>query len=170
MQTIEQRPEGATKPVQAPEPPSDRMLKMANPFVRLLLRSPLHFVMSDSLLLLTYTGRKSGKRYTIPVSYRREGDEVTVFTNHRWWKNLKGGAPVQVEIKRVRRTGTAEAISDDAPTIAAHFVAYLRGNRQLAKVFNVPLGADGEPDAKAARQAAQHEVLVRIQLAPSVAA
>ncbi|MGZ3601481.1 MAG: nitroreductase/quinone reductase family protein [Ktedonobacterales bacterium] len=167
MKTLEQRPESAAMPTQAPAPPPD--MKAVNPFVRLLLRSPLHFLLSNSLLLLTYTGRKSGKRYTIPVSYAREGNVITVFTHHAWWKNLKGGAPVQVEIKRVRRDGTAEAISDDVPAIAAQLLAQLRGHPMLARSYHVPLDRDGQPDPEAVRLVAQHQVMVRIQLAPSTA-
>lgn len=167
MKTLEQRPKSAAMPVQAPAPPPD--MKAVNPFVRLLLRSPLHFVLSDSLLLLTYTGRKSGKRYTIPVTYGREGDMVTVFTHHTWWKNLKGGAPVQVEIKRVRRTGTSEVISDDVPATAVQLLAQLRGHPMLARSYHVPLDRDGQPDAEAVWLVAQHQVMVRIQLAPSAA-
>lgn len=169
MKTLEQGPEGAATSAQAPAPPSDRMLKLANPFVRLLLRSPLHGLLSDSLLLLTYTGRKSGKRYTIPVGYVRDGDVVTVFTYHAWWKNLQGGAPVQVEIKRVRHSGTAEVIRNDAAAIAAQLGASLRGHPTLAKGYGVPLDATGEPDTAAVQQAAAHLVMVRIQLTPPTA-
>ena len=167
MKALEHRPEIAQRPVQAPAPPSDRMLKMINPFVRLLLRSPFHGMVSETLLLLTFTGRKTGTRYTIPVAYGRQGDMVTVFTSHTWWKNVKGGAPVQVEIKRERRNGTAEAISDDAPAIAAQFLADLQAHPTLAKSYHIPLDANGHPDAEAAQQMAAHEVLVRIQLVPS---
>jgi hypothetical protein len=52
-------------------------MEIGNVFVRLLLRSPFHGWLSDNVLLLTYTGRKSGKRYTIPVAYGRVGDVVT---------------------------------------------------------------------------------------------
>src|SRR5690349_18067635 len=109
-------PEGgaATAPTTRPNAPS---MAAANPFVRLLLRSPLHFVLSDTLLLLTYTGRTSGRRYTIPMAYSRVGDVVTVFTLHTWWRNLRGGAPFVVEIKRRRYDGRAGAISHDQPAI-----------------------------------------------------
>jgi hypothetical protein len=49
----------ATAPTTRPNAPT---MAAMNPFVRLLLRSPLHFVLSDTLLLLTYTGRTSGRR------------------------------------------------------------------------------------------------------------
>jgi hypothetical protein len=68
------------------------MNKLANVFVKPLLRSPLHFLVSGSVLLITFTGRKSGKIYSTPVQYRRSGDVVTFFTSKEraWWKNLPG--------------------------------------------------------------------------------
>ncbi len=44
-------------------------------------RSPLHFLVSKSIMLITFTGRKTGNRYTTPISYLPEGDTVTVFTH-----------------------------------------------------------------------------------------
>jgi PPOX class probable F420-dependent enzyme/deazaflavin-dependent oxidoreductase (nitroreductase family) len=139
----------------------------ANVVVRLLLRSPLHFWLSDTVLLLTYTGRKSGRRYTNPVSYSRAGDVVTMFTMftyRSWWRNLRGGAPVRVEIKRQRFVGTAEAISDDQPATAARLLAHLREHPSLAKGYNVPLDAEGRPDPNAVRHAARFVVMVQVQL------
>jgi hypothetical protein len=42
--------------------------KLYNPIVIWLLRSPLHSLMDKSTILVTITGRKSGKIYTVPVS------------------------------------------------------------------------------------------------------
>ena len=42
------------------------MFKVMNPIMKGLLRSPLHGLMSGSLMLITYAGRKTGKPYTIP--------------------------------------------------------------------------------------------------------
>ncbi len=169
MKTLEHGPgpESARLPEQVPPPPPN--MKAINPVVRLLLRSPLHVALSDTLLLLTYTGRKSGKRYTIPVAYLQEGDVVTVFTDHAWWKNLRGGASVQLEIKRQRVAGTAECIADDVSATAGQIHALLRAHPGLAKSYHIPLHEDGEPDADALRLVAQHEVMVRIHLAPSTA-
>ena len=59
-----------------PEP----LFVIINPMMRMLLRSPLHFVQSKSLMLITFTGRKSGRRLTTPVRYVRVGDTVRCFT------------------------------------------------------------------------------------------
>lgn len=73
---------------QTPNVPPKFLMAVANVFLRLILRSPLHAWMSSTLLLLTYTGRKSGKRYTIPIGYTRDGDVVTIFAyrSRTWWK------------------------------------------------------------------------------------
>ena len=62
----------------------DFLYRIANPTVGAILRSPLHGVMSGSLLLLTFTGRRSGRRITTPVGYQREGDTLRLLTNARW--------------------------------------------------------------------------------------
>ncbi len=78
----------------------DLFNRLGNLFVKPLLRSPLHFLISGSVLLITFTGRKSGKVYSTPVQYRRTGDVVTFFTDKRraWWKNLPG-AEVTVRLR-----------------------------------------------------------------------
>jgi hypothetical protein len=68
------------------------------PVVRALLRSPAHRVMSRGVLLLTYTGRRSGRRYTLPVQYARADQSLILWPAHhdrkRWWRNLQPPAPV----------------------------------------------------------------------------
>lgn len=167
MATLMKDPGGAayvTPTVQAPTPAPKLLMTVANVVVRLILRSPLHTLLSGNVMLLTYTGRKTGKRYTYPVSYLRDGDVVTVFTYHSWWKNLRGGAPVIVEIKRQRLVGSAEVVRDDESAIAAALLAQLRRHPSLANGYHVPLDSDRRPDSEAVRQAAQFVVMVRIRL------
>ncbi len=78
-----------------------RWQRLYNPFVVALLRSPLHGFMSGSTMLLTYAGCKSGKAYTTPVNYLRDGDTLLVVSSrkHIWWKNLRGGAPVTARVR-----------------------------------------------------------------------
>jgi hypothetical protein len=167
MITRERVREPSAPAVKAPTFPPRAIMAPTNVVVRLMLRSPLHFLLSGGLLLLTYAGRKSGKQYTIPVAYTREGDVVTMFTYHAWWKSLFGGAPVVAEIKRQRFHGRAEVIRDDEKAIATALLAYLRKHPNAARGYNVPLDAKGQPDPDAVRQAAQFVVMVRIWLAPS---
>ena len=57
------------------------------------------------LLLLTTTGRKSGKPYTTPVMYLRDGERFAVFATHGgspthpdWYHNLVADPTVTVEV------------------------------------------------------------------------
>jgi hypothetical protein len=135
MKTLERVQEPGMVTIQAPATPPKPIMAATNVVVRFLLRSPLHFLLSNTLMLLTYIGRNSGKRYTNPVAYTREGDVVTVFTYRSWWKNVRGGAAVLVEIKRHRMGGTAEAISDEKAAIATGLLAFLRKNPALARGY-----------------------------------
>lgn len=72
-----------------------------------LLRSPLHRVISGRLLVLSFSGRKSGKRYTVPISYVAHEGRLLIGTQQPWSKNLAGGTPVEVRLRGKDRTGTA---------------------------------------------------------------
>ena len=84
--------------------------RLANLIMKPLLASPLHFFASSHILLLSVTGRKSGKIYTTPLEYKRDGNELMVFTqkDRKWWTNLKGGADVQLKFKGQQISAHAE--------------------------------------------------------------
>ena len=99
--------------------------RVLNPLFRALLRSPLHRPLSGRLGLLTYTGRRSGWRYTIPVGYAREDDRIILLSTESGWKaSLRGGTRVDVWLRGRRHGGTAEILDDEAG-LAASFAALL---------------------------------------------
>jgi deazaflavin-dependent oxidoreductase (nitroreductase family) len=75
--------------------------KIANPLLTAILRSPLHSLVSHNMLLITFWGRRSGKRYTTPVGYVRDGDALIILSQAArvWCKNLRSGAPVLVRVR-----------------------------------------------------------------------
>ncbi len=96
------------------------LLRLWNPVMHRLLRSPLHWPWSRWFLVIEWTGRKTGRRYRTPVSYVRHDDEVLITTGDRWWKNLVGGAPVCVWVAGRPRDGTGEPVMDEAESISLH--------------------------------------------------
>ena len=76
------------------------MNNFANPFVRLILRSPFHGLLRADLLLIKYQGRKSGKYFTLPVQYARCDRTIYILPGSpgqkTWWRNFRTGLPVQV--------------------------------------------------------------------------
>jgi len=83
-----------------------------NPLMKAILRSPFHGLISENLMLITFTGRKTGKQYTTPLGYLCDGDIVNTFTESRWWKNLQDGATVSLLLKGRIHQGQAETITD----------------------------------------------------------
>ena len=76
------------------------IFKIANPIVSTLLRSPLHRMMSNMLMLITYKGRKSGKVFTHPIGYFEwDKDELLAFTSARWWVNMLDSKPVMLLLR-----------------------------------------------------------------------
>jgi hypothetical protein len=90
------------------------MNRIVNPVLRAILRSPIHGLASRRVALITYTGRHSGRDYTIPCFYRDKGDEVTIAVGWPdqkiWWRNLTGeGGSVRLLIRGNELRGQAIA-------------------------------------------------------------
>ena len=140
------------------------VMRFINKFPELLLRSPLHRFLSNDIMLITFTGRKSGKQFTTPINYFRQDDTVLTTTDSPWWKNLRGGAPVTLRIKGQTLTGIAEAITDEEgitqglEELLIRFPGYY-------KYVDVHLQPDGKVNrTEAAAAIKKGRVLVRIKL------
>lgn len=72
-----------------------------------------------SVTLVTYTGRRSGRTFSIPVAYRRRGDEnldigVNMPDAKTWWRNFLGdGAPMSLTLGGIEHSGHAVAHRDE---------------------------------------------------------
>jgi deazaflavin-dependent oxidoreductase (nitroreductase family) len=145
------------------------LTKLANPFMTFILRSPLHSLVSQNVMLITVTGRKSGKMYTTPVNYVREDNTFLVISlrERTWWKNLRGGSRVTVRLQGQDLKGTGQAL-EDPEAVASGLLLILRQAPALRKHFQLDLRADGQPtDPDALAWLAQDRVIVRVtELAP----
>lgn len=91
-----------------------RATKLINPFVLRILRSSLHGILSERMLIISVRGRKTGKLYHVPVEYRQELGEITIYSHPAWgwWRNLRGGADVNLHLRGFDVHAVAEAIED----------------------------------------------------------
>ena len=90
----------------------DPFFTRLNPLVRAVLRSRLHWLASGGLVLLTITGRRSGRQYAIPVGYQERDDaELIVMVSHahtkQWWRNYEEPGAVGVRLRGRAREGRA---------------------------------------------------------------
>jgi deazaflavin-dependent oxidoreductase (nitroreductase family) len=141
------------------------LARIGNFFVKGILRSPLHGILSENVLLITVTGRKSGKQYTTPVARVPHGDGYMVFSDHNrtWWRNLRGGAPVRLYVKGQEIGGMAN-VFEEPEAVVAGLTTYLQKSPHLAKYFDVDLDPNGQPNAEDIARTAATEVLIRIQV------
>ncbi len=139
----------------------------ANAIVSALLRIPvLHRVMSRNLLLLTFTGRKSGKRYITPVGYMREGNTITILTKwfRPWWRNFQKTAPVELLIEGKTYQGKANALTDET-AIVPIITEVIKKYPYYAEIYGVHLVAPDQPDMEDVRHIAPKVVVVQVALA-----
>jgi len=136
-----------------------------NGIMAFLLRSPLHGIVSANMMLLTCTGRKSGRTYTLPVSYYQEGSVLTTtsFRSRTWWRNLRGGAPVTLRLRGRDAKGTSAVIEDDEE-VAEALDALFRRAPQIARYYGVSFDPDGQPDPEDIAVAAEEKVVIRTTL------
>ena len=145
--------------------PDDRPPNWANSLMKWALNTPgLQGMVGQGVALLSFTGRKTGKPYTIPVSYHRVDDIVTVITKRqrKWWHNFE--TPLQVELRLAGRTfaGKAEASTSDEDTLE-FMTRYLEKRPIDAKAYG--LKKDEITREKIAR-ILPHIVVIRIEVTP----
>jgi len=132
--------------------------------MKFILRSPMHGMVSKTMLLITFTGRKSGKTYTTPVDYSQDGDQVTIFTHANWWKNLNGGSPVTLRMRGRDLQGIAEPVAEDKGAVAAGLMEHLRKVPSDARYYGVTFDDQKNPRAEEVEKAAQSAVMIRVRL------
>ncbi len=148
---------------------NDPLRHIVNPSMSALLRSPLHRLFSGNILLLTFSGRKTGRRYTTPLSYAREGDRLYCFTDAPWSRNLRGGAPVSVTLRRKAFPGVGKVIVDDPERIGKALTHYFQQVPRDARFYSVSLDRHGIPDPQHVARAARGIIFVEINLAAAAA-
>jgi deazaflavin-dependent oxidoreductase (nitroreductase family) len=140
------------------------MAMKGNSFMTFILRSPLHGVMSGSTMLITVIGRKSGRPITTPVNYYQEGDTLWVISNRErtWWRNLKGGATVKLQLRGREVNGLGEVLMEEA-ALAPQIGEYVRHLPMSARALGVHI-VDNQPDPADLERLAKARVMVRIKL------
>lgn len=144
------------------EPPT--VPPIVNRAMKFVLCSVMHGLISKSILLISFTGRKSGNPYTFPVGYSQEGDLITIFTHRNWWKNLRGGRQVTLRLRGQERQGLAVPVTDDKQAIAAALAAHLRIAPHNAGYYQVSMDENGHPNLAEVERAAQTVAMVSVTL------
>lgn len=142
------------------------IFKVLNPIVKAILTSPLHFIMSGNVVLLKFTGRKSGRELSTPVSYRIVDDSIHCFTDqvNYWWRNLDNVDSIELVLKGKLRTGKPTVVNKDSVVIAKAFGDFLTALPRSAGFSDVRLDKDKLPNKDDVERAAKGLVFIEVKL------
>jgi deazaflavin-dependent oxidoreductase (nitroreductase family) len=136
-----------------------------NKVIAWVLSTPLHALVSKDIMLLTVTGRKTGKRYPMPVSYARDGELIICSTDRTradWWKNLRGGATVTLRLCGQEVTGQATVTSEDRQALIKGINTMLTQVPRDAKHYEVRLDENKKPLAEDVSRATDYRIILEI--------
>lgn len=138
-------------------------VRAKNFFPSVIIRSPLHAMMSAKYTTLTFTGRKSGRMYRTPIAYVREGNRVLMSTAAPWHRNLTGGAPVTLRLRGHLLQGIATTVHERSVN-----EAIVRTLVEAIPSYAGPAGLavmDGRvPDTEIVRSVAAGRVAIVVEL------
>lgn len=134
-----------------------------NNFVKFFLRTPLYRFMGD-MMLITVTGRKTGKKYTTPVGFYRDENSLWILSSRdrTWWRNVCDGAEVEMHFRGREVTGFAEAILDE-DAVVEQLNEYIRRVPLAARGLGVRM-ENGMPHPEDAARLAKDRMFVHVKL------
>lgn len=143
--------------------PPKALLRLVNPIMVALLRSRLHRLASKNFILLTVTGRKSGRSYTLPVTRHEQPDGTLVVSAAGSWRhNLRGGGDVRVTLDGRERTAHV-TVEEDPVRAAEVFKGVL--DRSTPRDVGVKVNVDRSPTSEEIKPVLAHRVVAYLKLA-----
>jgi hypothetical protein len=130
-----------------------------------MLRSPLHWMVDAEMMLISYTGMKSGKQYTLPVNFIRNGNELltTSLKTRSWWRNLRGGRQVTLLIQG-KEVNTISTAYEQEKDVVAGLQEIIQRRPGYAKYLKIGVDQAGKPSQEDLHHAAADRVIIRSQL------
>jgi deazaflavin-dependent oxidoreductase (nitroreductase family) len=119
----------------------DSVFSRLNPVVSALLRSRLHWIASAGLVLITVTGRRSGRQYSFPVGYREDADRVVILVSEarhkQWWRNYRAPGRVELLLRGRRVGGEAVVVAPESEAFRSDCEDTMRRVPGLGRVFGI---------------------------------
>lgn len=101
--------------------------------------------LGDELMAITVKGRKSGKTYSTPIGYLRDGETIIALSRgSQWFKNAVATGEALLDIKGRPMKVRVEAVSDRAERERI-FELYKRDRaKNFTRLFGVPATAPAD--------------------------
>ncbi|MBX7432599.1 hypothetical protein JDV09_10860 [Mycobacterium sp. Y57] len=146
--------------------PPEAVLRALNTVLRRALRTPLGAPIGD-FMVVGFTGRKTGRRYAVPVSAHRLDGDFYALLNAGWKANFRGGAVADVTYRGKTAPMQGTLISDPAAVgEIAERVATAYGPKKAQRQMGLRFPGAGVPSVAEFTEAAGRLGLVAVKLAP----
>jgi hypothetical protein len=132
-----------------------RIMRAVNVPMRAALSLPFATPLNANLMLIFYTGRKSGKAYRQPVSFVRDAGVLLTPGGGRWTLNVADGRPVRIRLRGRYETARPELVTDPAE-VERLLGVISEKNPQAARFIPIPRRPDGRLDPEALDAALGH--------------
>jgi len=138
-----------------------------NPLTARILASRLHWLLSSRLIDITYTGRRSGRTFSFPVTYARHDDATLVAVVGQpeaktYWRNFVG-EPGTVEIFLHGKPvwAKAQTLREGGAETGALLRSFVEQHPGSSKRRSLPAASasDGEFE-----KAARDEVILKLEI------
>jgi deazaflavin-dependent oxidoreductase (nitroreductase family) len=138
------------------------------PLITAILRSRLHWLLSPGLMLITVTGRRTGRRYTIPVGYHQVEDAIIILVAeapHKvWWRNYREARPIELRLRGKGLRGTAVVLPPGSAEFRQRADASFRRARFIPWIFGIDYDRRTGLTHAQATQLAEQAVIVRVSV------
>lgn len=107
-----------------------------------LLRRGWMGKMDEFVMIITTTGRKSGKQFTTPIAYQRDGENIIAVNpgNSNWFHNVDANGEAILEIQRQVIPVKGAVVKDDQERQRI-FNLYRQNSTTFERLFKVPASA-----------------------------
>lgn len=116
-----------------------------------LLTGPKPGPIAERLAVLTFAGRRTGRRYTLPVGVHELDGSQVIATSGGWRHNFTGGGYADILWRSERRAAQLAAVTDPSRTARGYLDLYCRYQEAAGRRLGITV--TGEPDVAAFRDA-----------------
>jgi hypothetical protein len=148
--------------------PPSAVLRVVNPVLSFLLRTPLAGPARKQLMVLSFTGRKTGRPYSIPLSAHVIDHELYALTGAPWKQNFRNGAPAQVVYDGKTTAMRGELIRDrDVVSDLYHRCAESYGVQRAQRMIGLKFRDPRIPTRDEFAEAVDRMHLAAVRLTPA---
>lgn len=148
--------------------PPAGLLRAVNPLLGFLLRTPLTGPLRKQMMVVNVTGRKSGRKYSIPLSAHQIDGALYALTSAPWKNNFRDGADAQVLHNGKLTPMRGELITD--PAVVADLskrCADFYGAKRAQTMMGLKFRDNAVPAEEDFKEAAARERIMAVRLTPA---